>query len=110
MEKPIIEVKNIGKRYKITHERGKYVALRDVLANIFKHPFAFLADKAKSATGLKKKDSPHISIRMHVLYTSDLPQAGKGNFPLSRYFGGSSIFIKNITADLPSFYLKLCYN
>ena len=56
MEKPIIEVKNIGKRYKITHERGKYVALRDVLANIFKHPFAFLADKAKSATGLKKKE------------------------------------------------------
>src|SRR3989344_1442135 len=57
MEKPIIEVKNIGKRYKITHERGKYVALRDVLANIFKHPFAFLADKAKSATGLKKKEA-----------------------------------------------------
>jgi lipopolysaccharide transport system ATP-binding protein len=54
--KPIIEVKGIGKQYKITHERGRYVALRDVIATIMRKPFAFLADKAKRATGLKKKE------------------------------------------------------
>lgn len=53
---PIIEVKNIGKRYTITHERGRYVALRDVLTAIARKPLAFLADKAKSAAGLKKKE------------------------------------------------------
>ncbi len=56
MEKPIIEVKNIGKRYRITHQAGKYIALRDVVANIVKKPFSFLADKARSAAGLKKKE------------------------------------------------------
>ncbi len=54
--KPIIEVKDIGKQYKITHERGRYVALRDVIATIMRKPFAFLADKAKRATGLTKKE------------------------------------------------------
>jgi lipopolysaccharide transport system ATP-binding protein len=54
--KPIIEVTGIGKRYKITHERGKYIALRDVITYIAKKPLAFLADKAKSATGMKKKE------------------------------------------------------
>jgi lipopolysaccharide transport system ATP-binding protein len=56
MNKSIIEVKNIGKQYKITHERGKYVALRDVIANIARKPAAFIADKAKAAAGLKKKE------------------------------------------------------
>jgi lipopolysaccharide transport system ATP-binding protein len=53
---PLIEVKNIGKQYKITHERGRYIALRDVLTTIARRPFAFLADKAKRAAGLKKKE------------------------------------------------------
>jgi lipopolysaccharide transport system ATP-binding protein len=56
MDKPIIEVKNIGKQYKITHQRGSYVALRDVMASIVKKPFSFIADKAKSATGFKRKE------------------------------------------------------
>src|SRR3989344_1103687 len=54
--KSIIEVKNIGKKYNIAHQRGGYVALRDVIANIFRNPFAFVADKAKSAVGLKVKE------------------------------------------------------
>jgi lipopolysaccharide transport system ATP-binding protein len=54
--KPIIEVKNIGKRYNITHQRGGYIALRDVVANVFKNPFAFLKHKARSAVGLEKKE------------------------------------------------------
>jgi lipopolysaccharide transport system ATP-binding protein len=53
---PIIEVKNIGKRYKITHERGGYIALRDVVMNIVKSPFSYLKYKAKSVAGLEKKE------------------------------------------------------
>lgn len=54
--KPIIEIKNIGKRYDITHQRGGYVALRDVIANVFKNPFSFIKSKAKNAVGLEKKE------------------------------------------------------
>lgn len=53
---PVIEIKNLGKRYDITHQRGGYVALRDVLANVFKNPFSFLKSKAKRAIGLEKKE------------------------------------------------------
>jgi len=56
MEKPIIEIKNISKKYKITHERGGYIALRDVLMNIVKKPFSYLKHKAKSVAGLTKKE------------------------------------------------------
>jgi len=54
--KPIIEVKNISKKYKITHERGGYIALRDVLTNIIKRPFSYLKTKARSVAGLEKKE------------------------------------------------------
>ncbi|MBU6231452.1 MAG: ATP-binding cassette domain-containing protein [Patescibacteria group bacterium] len=50
--KPIIEIKNIGKNYKIAHQRGGYIALRDVIMNILKKPFSFVKAKAKSAMGL----------------------------------------------------------
>jgi lipopolysaccharide transport system ATP-binding protein len=53
----IIEAKNIGKKYKITHQKGGYVALRDVLTNIFKNPFAFLKTKAKEITGFETKEN-----------------------------------------------------
>ncbi|MFH0846042.1 MAG: ABC transporter ATP-binding protein [Patescibacteria group bacterium] len=51
MNKPIIIVKNISKKYNITHERGSYVAMRDVLTNIAKKPFSFLKKKAEQITG-----------------------------------------------------------
>lgn len=54
--KPIIEVKNIGKKYNITHQRGGYVTLRDVLTNIFKNPFSFLKTKTKQIIGLDTKE------------------------------------------------------
>lgn len=54
--KPIIEIKNLGKRYDITHQRGGYVALRDVLTNVFRNPFSFLKSKAKQVAGLEKKE------------------------------------------------------
>jgi lipopolysaccharide transport system ATP-binding protein len=53
---PIIEVKNLGKKYNISHRQGGYVALRDVLTNVFRNPFRFLKQKAKEATGLAKKE------------------------------------------------------
>lgn len=56
MNKPIIEIKNIGKRYNITRQQGGYVALRDVLTNVFKSPFSFLKSKAKNVVGLGKKE------------------------------------------------------
>src|SRR3989338_1198855 len=56
LSKPIIEIKNVGKKYNITHQRGGYVALRDVLANVFKNPFRFAKAKAKQVVGLTKKE------------------------------------------------------
>lgn len=56
METPIITVKNIGKKYNITHQRGGYIALRDVLMNILKSPFKFLKSKAKQVAGMETKE------------------------------------------------------
>ena len=57
MEKEtIISVKNIGKKYKITHQQGGYVALRDILANVLKSPFKFLKQKTKEVAGIAKKE------------------------------------------------------
>jgi len=53
---PIIEVKNIGKKYNINHQQGKYIALRDVLTNILKSPLKFLAKKTKQMTGIGGKE------------------------------------------------------
>jgi lipopolysaccharide transport system ATP-binding protein len=56
MSNQIIEVKNIGKKYNIAHQRGKYIALRDVLTNILKSPFHFLVKKTKAIAGLASKE------------------------------------------------------
>ncbi len=53
---PIIEIKNLGKEYDITHSSGKYVALRDILANIIKKPLVFLKRKAKKIIGAEAKE------------------------------------------------------
>lgn len=55
-QKPIIEVKNIGKKYKISHMRGNYVTLRDILTNIMRSPLKFLAKKTKQITGRETKE------------------------------------------------------
>lgn len=54
--KPIIEVKNISKKYNITHQKGGYVTLRDAITNIFKNPFSFLKTKAKGVLGIETKE------------------------------------------------------
>jgi len=56
MEKAIIEIKGIGKKYNIQHMRGGYVALRDVIANVFKNPFSFAKHKVKSIAGFAEKE------------------------------------------------------
>ncbi|MEA2112487.1 MAG: polysaccharide ABC transporter ATP-binding protein [Patescibacteria group bacterium] len=48
---PMISVKNISKKYKITHQQGGYIAMRDVMANIAKKPFSFLKRKVNKITG-----------------------------------------------------------
>lgn len=52
----IIEIKNLGKKYNIIHQRGRYIALRDVLMNILKRPFSFLKSKAKQVAGIETKE------------------------------------------------------
>jgi lipopolysaccharide transport system ATP-binding protein len=54
--KPIIEVKNLGKKYTINHHRGGYITLRDVLTSIIKNPFRFAKKKAKEIAGIDTKE------------------------------------------------------
>ncbi len=53
---PIIEIRGVGKKYNIHHQRGGYVALRDVLANVAKRPFAFLKQKTKRIMGIETQE------------------------------------------------------
>src|SRR3989344_3938456 len=54
--KPIIQARNVGKKYNIRHNLGGYVALRDVIMTIIKSPFKFAKDKVKSIAGIKTKE------------------------------------------------------
>jgi lipopolysaccharide transport system ATP-binding protein len=56
MEKPIIQVKNIGKKYNINHQKGGYITLRDKLTNVFVNPFSFLRNKIKQVAGIGTKE------------------------------------------------------
>ena len=53
---PIIEIKGIGKKYNIAHQKGGYIALRDILANVFRNPFKFAKSKAKKMVGLSTQE------------------------------------------------------
>lgn len=54
--KPIISVKNISKKYSITHQQGGYIAIRDIMTDIAKKPFSFLKRKIRKATGREIKE------------------------------------------------------
>lgn len=53
---PIITISGIGKKYNIAHQRGGYIALRDVMMNVIKSPFSFLKSKAKQVAGIETKE------------------------------------------------------
>ncbi len=42
-----IEIKNLGKKYKIAHRKGGYLTLRDSLINFFQHPFRIFKRRDK---------------------------------------------------------------
>jgi lipopolysaccharide transport system ATP-binding protein len=48
---PVIEIENIGKKYNIRHYQGRYIALRDVIGSVLKHPFKFLKHKTEKSMG-----------------------------------------------------------
>ena len=56
MNEPIITIRNIGKRYNITHQRGGYIALLDILANVLRNPLRFLKKKAGQIIGNTTKE------------------------------------------------------
>lgn len=56
MNQPIISIKNLSKKYNISHQKGGYIALRDVLTDIVKHPFRYLGAKAKAVAGKDSKE------------------------------------------------------
>lgn len=56
MENIVIQAKNIGKKYNITHHKGGYITLRDVITNIFKNPLKFLKQKTKEIFGIDTKE------------------------------------------------------
>ncbi len=54
---PIIEIKNIGKRYNIIGRGRGYVALRDIIAESLKHPFKSLNSVRKSVLGQSRNET-----------------------------------------------------
>lgn len=56
METPIIEAKNVGKKYDINRSKGGYIALRDVITTVIKSPFTYLRHKASEVVGHKTKE------------------------------------------------------
>lgn len=53
---PIIEIKNIGKRYNITSRRHGYVALRDIITEKLRHPLAAIVSLVKSILGKNRTE------------------------------------------------------
>jgi len=52
---PIIESKNISKKYNINHQRGGYISLREVLTNALKNPLRFLKKKVARVFSTKEE-------------------------------------------------------
>ena len=54
---PIIEIKNLGKRYNITGKKRGYVALRDIITEKLKHPLEALKTLVKSIMGTNRLET-----------------------------------------------------
>ncbi|MDD2935324.1 MAG: ABC transporter ATP-binding protein [Candidatus Pacebacteria bacterium] len=48
---PVIQIKNLSKKYNITHQQGGYITLRDIITDVAKHPIKFLKNKTKKIIG-----------------------------------------------------------
>lgn len=55
--KPIITVSHLSKRYEIGRQRGKYVAMRDILGDALKNPGHLIKSKVDELTGKSDKGS-----------------------------------------------------
>lgn len=55
--KPIIEIRGVGKRYNINHHRGGYITLRDVIMIALRSPLKFFKKKVKQIAGIDTKEN-----------------------------------------------------
>lgn len=53
---PILSIENISKRYEINRQKGGYVAMRDVLANVARHPLEAAKYRFGAMTGKITKE------------------------------------------------------
>jgi len=97
MSNSIIEVKNISKKYNITHEKGGYAALRDVLTNIAKNPFKFAKHKAKTSASfisnadiIAKVYFPRLILPISGKHGRQIPLASGAKPDDRSYQGGES--------------------
>jgi lipopolysaccharide transport system ATP-binding protein len=56
MNHPVITVSNIGKRYTIKHQGSGYVALRDILSNVFKYAGNAIMNKIRGVSPSETKE------------------------------------------------------
>lgn len=55
--KPILEIKNISKRYRLRQQNEPYLSLRDNIVNVFRSPFKSVKNQTQSDDGLGSKDT-----------------------------------------------------
>lgn len=53
---PVIQIKNVSKKYNIARSERGYVALRDILSEIIKNPFSFAKKKIKTISDMASKE------------------------------------------------------
>jgi len=53
---PIIEIKGISKKFNILHQKGRYIALRDILTHAMSHPIDFITEKIRQVGKTNSKE------------------------------------------------------
>ena len=53
---PVISIKNISKKYRITHKKVRYAALRDIITYALMSPFTYFKNRAKKLFGRDTKE------------------------------------------------------